>query len=134
MAPQHPEHLPNNRLLLALPPAVLDELWPSLEPVPLKARRVIHYARLPIEHVYFVESGLVGATITLTIHAMQAAGAVEQGRAAIRILDRSKIESLSCNCYRVMRAAEAAVIEPLARANHRNVAIPHHHFRSEAIR
>ncbi len=57
-----PEHLSSNKLLSALPSAVLYELWPSLEPIPLKARRVIHYARLPIEHVYFVERGLVAAT------------------------------------------------------------------------
>lgn len=48
-----------NKLLLALSPADLQRLQGRLELVPLPARRVLHYPKLPIEHVYFVESGLV---------------------------------------------------------------------------
>lgn len=50
---------PRNRLLSSLPPAELDALRPCLEPCSMKPRRVLHHDRAPMEHVYFVESGLV---------------------------------------------------------------------------
>jgi len=51
--------LPRNALLSALPPHDLQRLHPFLEKVPLTARRVLQHAALPIEHVYFIEEGLV---------------------------------------------------------------------------
>lgn len=51
--------LPQNRLLRSLAPQDLARLRPQLERFPLTPKRVLHHARLPIEHVYFVESGLV---------------------------------------------------------------------------
>lgn len=49
----------NNRLLSALPQQDLDRVRPYVEPIPLKARRVLHHWNMPIEQVYFLETGLV---------------------------------------------------------------------------
>lgn len=48
-----------NRLLQTLPAGELAALLPFLEVVPLKTRRILHHARLPIEYAYFIEAGLV---------------------------------------------------------------------------
>lgn len=50
---------PGNALLSALPPADRDRILPLLEPISMKQRRVLHHDRAPMEHVYFIESGLV---------------------------------------------------------------------------
>ena len=50
---------PRNMILRALPRNDLDRIYPLLELVPLKGRRVLHHARMPIEHLYFIEEGLV---------------------------------------------------------------------------
>ncbi len=50
---------PQNKLLRSLSPASFHRLQPHLELVELKPRRILHHARLPIEQVYFIESGLV---------------------------------------------------------------------------
>jgi CRP-like cAMP-binding protein len=52
-------YTPSNSLLRGIPPHELRELSPFLELVPLTARRVLHYAGTPLEHVYFIEKGLV---------------------------------------------------------------------------
>jgi CRP-like cAMP-binding protein len=46
-----------NRLLAALPPEVLAELWPRLQPVQFVHRQVLHEADMPIGAVYFPETG-----------------------------------------------------------------------------
>lgn len=51
-----------NKLLRSLPPSDLDRIRPHLEPVPLKARRILHHFNTPMDHVWFVESGLVSVT------------------------------------------------------------------------
>lgn len=48
-----------NRLLAALPPEERQLLQPQLDPVALRSRQVLHFKRVPIEQVYFVEEGLV---------------------------------------------------------------------------
>lgn len=50
---------PGNALLQSLPVHELAVLMPLLERVPLAPRRVLQHAGLPIEHLFFVESGLV---------------------------------------------------------------------------
>jgi CRP-like cAMP-binding protein len=50
---------PRNALLQALPPHDLERLYPHLEKVTLTPRRVLQHAGLPIEHVYFIEDGLI---------------------------------------------------------------------------
>jgi CRP-like cAMP-binding protein len=53
----HP--LTNNELLRSLSRRDHDALKPYLERVPLKANRVLHHGRAPMEYVYFLEEGLV---------------------------------------------------------------------------
>jgi CRP-like cAMP-binding protein len=48
-----------NRLLAALAPKDLDALRAQLEPVPLPHKQTLSYPGAPIEHVYFVEEGMV---------------------------------------------------------------------------
>ncbi len=48
-----------NRLLAALPPDESQRLQPYLEPVVLRSRQVLHFKRVPIGHLYFIEEGLV---------------------------------------------------------------------------
>jgi len=49
---------PRNRILAALPPDDLERLRPRLERVELVLRQVLFEPNRPIEHVYFVESGV----------------------------------------------------------------------------
>ena len=51
--------LPRNFLLRSLPRRDLERLISLLEKVTLTPRRVLQHAGVPIEHVYFVEDGLV---------------------------------------------------------------------------
>lgn len=48
-----------NRLLSALPPAILAQLWPRLDPVELVLREVLHAVGKPLTAVYFPEKGYV---------------------------------------------------------------------------
>jgi len=50
---------PRNALLQSLPAHELARLMPLLERVPLVRRRVLQHAGLPIEHLFFIEDGLV---------------------------------------------------------------------------
>jgi CRP-like cAMP-binding protein len=51
--------LPRNLLLRSLPRKELEQLYPLLHKVSLTPRRVLQHAGVPIEHLYFVEEGLV---------------------------------------------------------------------------
>jgi CRP-like cAMP-binding protein len=48
-----------NRLLNSLPKAELDRLLPLFERVAIAPKQVLHHRNLPMEHVYFIESGLI---------------------------------------------------------------------------
>ncbi len=48
-----------NKLLRSLSSETFSQLQPDLELVPLKPRRILHHARLPIQQVYFIKTGLV---------------------------------------------------------------------------
>jgi CRP-like cAMP-binding protein len=52
-----PTSAPRNRLLAALPPDDLAQLWPRLEAVELPFRQVLHAPGKPIDAVYFPETG-----------------------------------------------------------------------------
>lgn len=51
-----------NRLLARLPQAELQLLLRTAERVELRPRQILHHWRLPMQHVYFVERGLVSVS------------------------------------------------------------------------
>lgn len=54
-----------NRILLALPPATLQQMWPAMEHVELTKSEVIDREDRPIGDVYFVNRGLVSLVKTM---------------------------------------------------------------------
>lgn len=50
---------PKNMILSALQRDDWEKLYPLLEFVTLKARRVLQHARMPMDYLYFIEDGLV---------------------------------------------------------------------------
>jgi CRP-like cAMP-binding protein len=58
-APEGETGLPCNYLLRSLPRQELERLAPMLHKVPLTPRRVLQHAGVSIEHLYFVEDGLI---------------------------------------------------------------------------
>jgi CRP-like cAMP-binding protein len=48
-----------NRLLAALAPATYAQLLPALEPTPLVLKQVLYEPEEPVQHVYFLRSGMV---------------------------------------------------------------------------
>jgi CRP-like cAMP-binding protein len=50
---------PQNKILAALPPAELERISRHLQSVQLTLGQVIYEPRIPIEHVYFVDRGMV---------------------------------------------------------------------------
>jgi CRP-like cAMP-binding protein len=55
----------SNRLLLALPRPVLERLRHNLEPVELERRQVLFHVHSPLNHLYFVEEGLISLVRTM---------------------------------------------------------------------
>ena len=62
VTPLHESWGLNNRLLLALPPATLDRILRAAEPVSLVKGQKIAAAGQPINHIHFINRGLVCAT------------------------------------------------------------------------
>ncbi|HEU4561942.1 MAG TPA: hypothetical protein VFS20_29215 [Longimicrobium sp.] len=54
-----PDGAPRNRILAALPPGEWERLRGGAQRVPLEIRKVLIEPHRTIEHVYFVESGVV---------------------------------------------------------------------------
>jgi hypothetical protein len=52
-----------NRLLTRLPQDERDRLLPLFERVNIARKQVLHHRYLPMEHVYFIESGLISRLI-----------------------------------------------------------------------
>ena len=70
----------------------------------------VHDRTLANEFVVTQEmlSGMVGASrqkITAVAGELQAAGFIKYQRGRVRVMDRSGLESASCECYRVLRRA-----------------------------
>lgn len=57
-----------NRLLRMLPAHELDRVLANLEPVPLKAKRVLHHWNQAMEHAWFVETGLISVRARVSHH------------------------------------------------------------------
>jgi CRP-like cAMP-binding protein len=62
---RHQEENIANRILLALPQDSLQRLKPHLERVDLPQRRVVHDASTSVEHLYFVNQGLISLIKTM---------------------------------------------------------------------
>ncbi|MCS3758696.1 Crp/Fnr family transcriptional regulator [Bradyrhizobium centrosematis] len=61
---------------------------------------------IPLTHRCIAQAlGVRRAGITSTMGAMEARGIIKQGRAQFEILDRARLEELSCNCHRVILSA-----------------------------
>jgi CRP-like cAMP-binding protein len=54
-----------NRLLRTLPSAELDELLPSLQPVPMPLRQVLHRRGDHVDFAYFPETGMISVVVDL---------------------------------------------------------------------
>jgi CRP-like cAMP-binding protein len=59
LAPSGETPFPQNHLLQTLPRHEFERLYPLFERVPLNPRRVLQHAGVPIEHLYFIEDGLI---------------------------------------------------------------------------
>lgn len=60
-----PVPAPRNRLLAALAPGDLAQLWPRLELVQLELRKVLHAPEEPNAYVYFPETGYVSRLVSM---------------------------------------------------------------------
>jgi CRP-like cAMP-binding protein len=59
---------------------------------------------LPLTHEFLsIMLGVRRSGVTVALRALAQAGIVEQKRGHIRILDRARLEALSCLCYRVVK-------------------------------
>ena len=87
-----------NRLLAALPPGDFALLAPSLRPVELELRQVLHAPDQRIEAAYFPEAGMVSMIAALEDGALQEVGLVGRegvvGLAVVLGDDSSPIEAL----------------------------------------
>ena len=66
----------SNRLLVALPREDLDFLRPHLEPVPLPHKQTLSEPNAPIDHVHFVQEGMVSLVQPLENGAMIEVGMI----------------------------------------------------------
>ena len=87
-----------NRLLAALPPGDFALLAPSLRPVDLALKQVLHEPDRPIEAVHFPEAGMVSMLAVLEDGALQEVGLVGRegvvGLAVVLGADHSPLEAL----------------------------------------
>ncbi|WP_246777203.1 helix-turn-helix domain-containing protein [Microvirga sp. VF16] len=57
--------------------------------------------------------GVQRSTVSAITRALQDNGLIHQGRGKITILDRPRLESAACECYRILRAKYLQLL-PLA--------------------
>ena len=62
---QSHEHDITNRMLRSLPPVTLERILPALEPLNTVRRQVLNRMDRPIEHLYFINRGLVSLVMTM---------------------------------------------------------------------
>ena len=72
--------------------------------------------RMESEHLQLTQEymarmlGSRRSTVTVTAQALQEAGAIEYRRGKIHIVDRRKLESMACECYRIVQASYERLI------------------------
>ncbi|SDD94279.1 Crp/Fnr family transcriptional regulator [Belnapia rosea] len=115
-----PAASPRNRLLQALPPGDLAELWPQLEPVELTLREVLQVPEQPMEAAWFVETGMVSMIAMLENGDGAEVGIVgNEGLIGLPLLlddDRDDLEGLvqmAGTAFRIPANAFQAVLERL---------------------
>ncbi len=88
----------SNRLLIALPQVDLDLLRPYLEPVPLPHKQTLSEPNAPIDHVHFVQEGMVSLVQPLENGAMIEVGMIgNEGFVGVPLLlgaDSSPLEAM----------------------------------------
>ncbi|HXQ67835.1 MAG TPA: Crp/Fnr family transcriptional regulator [Alphaproteobacteria bacterium] len=62
---QSHEHGITNRMLRSLPHATLERILPALEPLNTVRQQVLNHTGRPIEHLYFVNRGLISLVKTM---------------------------------------------------------------------
>jgi CRP-like cAMP-binding protein len=60
-----PFRSPGNHLLALLPPDELEQIRLKLQPVDLEQGQLLYDARMPIEHVYFLDQGMISVVSTM---------------------------------------------------------------------
>ena len=59
---------------------------------------------MPITHEFIAMMlGVRRAGVTLAVGALEKAGAIERGRGTVTVIDRSRLEAASCECYGTIR-------------------------------
>jgi CRP-like cAMP-binding protein len=109
-----------NRLLAALPPADFALLAPSLRPVDLELRQVLHAPDQPIAAAYFPEAGMVSIIAALEDGALQEVGLVGRegvvGLAVVLGADSSPLEALVQAPGPALRMPAAALVAAFERS------------------
>src|SRR5436190_343918 len=65
---------PENQILAALPAVELERLWPKLQAVELEQGQVLYEANVPVQHVYFIDQGMISV-----VSIMQNGASIEVG-------------------------------------------------------
>lgn len=101
-----------NRFLLALPESCLKRLTPHLERVELTPRDVLLRARMPVEHIFFINKGLASLVKTMRDGRMVEIGAVGRAGAigifsllGIDRLDWESVVQTPGTAFKISRAA-----------------------------
>lgn len=112
-----PDTGPRNRLLAALPQRDLRQLSSVLELKALQARDVLEAPRDRIEHVYFVESGMVSVVgTTEPNHRIEVGMVGNEGMTGLGIVlgdDRSPNETIVQSAGSALRISSAALRKAL---------------------
>jgi len=59
---------------------------------------------MPITHEFIAMMlGVRRAGVTLAVGTLEKAGAIEQNRGTVTVIDRSRLEAASCECYEAIR-------------------------------
>lgn len=107
-------------MLAALPAADRRLLEPSLESVELRARQVLETPRVPISHVYFVESGLVSVVgTTMPNHRIEVGMVGNEGMTGLSVVlgdDRSANETLVQSAGSALRISSRALRKAMGRS------------------